>query len=140
MADEKNYGVTGEFRVFQKIPVVLRNYGLNEKLDVHDLELRKKEITFSPGYVSKIDDLAGRTLSYPVSQGEPVQIRHKKPENTVEKGQIIQVQYQGNNFVVTSSAVAEQSGSVGDYVKIKNLDSQKTLSGVVLGKGLVEVQ
>lgn len=140
MADDKKYGVTGEFRVFQKIPVVLRNYSPNEKLNVHDIELQRKDITFSPGYVSKIEDLVGRTLTYPVSQGEPIQIRHLKAETPVEKGQIIQVQYQGDNFIVSSSAIAEQSGSVGDYVKLKNLDSQKTFSGVVLGKGLVEVQ
>jgi flagella basal body P-ring formation protein FlgA len=29
---------------------------------------------------------------------------------------------------------------MGDFVKIKNVESQKILSGVVTGKGIVEVQ
>lgn len=140
IVDEKNFGVTGEFRAFQNIPVVMRNFGPEEKIGAQDVEIQKRDVTFSPGFVSRIEDLVGRTLKFPVSQGTPVQIQHLKTENTIEKGQIIQAQYQGNNFILTSTAIAEQNGSVGDFVRIKNVDSQKTLSGIVLGRGLVEVQ
>jgi flagella basal body P-ring formation protein FlgA len=140
MVDGKSLGGSGEFKLFQSVPVAGRHLSPNEKIEPRDLTWQKRDVTFAQGYSQQIQDLQGRALNYPVSQGEPILLRHLKPENFIEKGQIIQVQYLGDNFVVSSSALAEQSGGMGDFVKIKNVESQKILSGVVTGKGIVEVQ
>ncbi len=139
-ADEKNFWITGEFRWWQKVPVARRNLAPNEKLTIDDLELQSKDTTFATSYASKIEDLLGRTTQQVIAQGSVIDTRFLKVENLVEKGQVIQIQFQGDNFVVSSQAQAEQSGSRGDLIKIKNLDTQKILSGIVLGKGLVEVK
>jgi flagella basal body P-ring formation protein FlgA len=139
-ADGKTYGMTGEFRLYQRVPVVLRNMGVGERVELTDLEWQKKDITFSPGFVSKKEELLGRILIHPVRQGEPIQLSFLRQENLVEKGQLVQAQFKSENFLVTSTAVAEQNGRLGDLIKIKNSESQRTVSGVVLDKGLVEVQ
>ena len=138
--DEKKYGVTGDFHLFQKVPVVLRNIAANEKIALSDLELQRKEVTFSPGYILQMDELIGRLLNAPIPQGDPIPVRVLKQINYVEKGQVIQAQFRGESFLVTSAVMAEQNGLLGDLVKVKNVESQKIFSGLVLGKGLVEVQ
>lgn len=140
LVDEKNFGLTGDFRVFQNVPVPLRNLAAQEKMDKVSFDMQKRDVTFNSGIIAKLEDLEGRILSSPVAQGEPIPIRALKVETTIEKGQIIQAQFRGENFELSSNAVAEQSGSVGELIKIKNVDSQKILSGIVIGKGLVEVQ
>lgn len=139
-ADEKNFVVTGEFRLFENLPVARRNLTQGDKINPADFESARKDVTFSPGYVGQIEEIAGRTLLYPVIKGEALQLRQLKAEVSVEKGQIVQIQLKGENFILSSSGVAEQSGAVGDFIKIKNVESQKVISGIILGKGLVEVQ
>lgn len=87
-----------------------------------------------------MDELIGRLLNAPIPQGDPIPVRVLKQINYVEKGQVIQAQFRGENFLVTSAVMAEQNGLLGDLVKVKNVESQKIFSGLVLGKGLVEVQ
>lgn len=140
VVDEKNYALNGEIRFFQQVPVAVRQLMANEKIEARDLELHKKDVTFAPGYIAKIEDLVGRTASYPILAGEPIQGRQLKEEKLVEKGQIVQMQFKGENFLLSATGVAEQNGTLGDLVKIKNTESQKVISAVVQGKGLVEVQ
>lgn len=140
VADDKNFGVSGEFRTFQKLPVAKRNINFMEKVSESDFETQEKDVTFSPGYVAEIKDMLGRTLSSSVAQGSAVELKALKPEFQVEKGQIVQIQFQGQNFEVSANGIAEQNGAVGDLIKIKNTETQKILSGVVTGKGFVEVK
>jgi len=140
VVDEKKLGVSGEFRLYQKIPIAKRNINALEKIAETDFEIQDKDVTFSPGYVSKIEEMSGKTLLSPVSQGSPVELKALKQEYQVEKGQIVQIQFQGPNFLVSATALAEQNGILGEFIKIKNTETQKILSGVVTGKGLVEVK
>lgn len=139
-ADDKNFAVGGDFRLFQQLPVLVRPFLPNQRIEAKDLQLVKKDVTFNQSFISKIDDLVGRTLTFPLGAGEAVQYRQIKEEKMIEKGQIVQIQYKSESFVLSATGVAEQSGTIGDNVKIKNLESQKIFSAVVLGKGVVEVQ
>ena len=138
--DEKNFSIGGEFRLFQMIPTLNRSTLVNQKIEASDLEVKKKDVTFLNNYIKKVEDLIGRTLNVSLMAGEPIQMRHLKEEKFVEKGQMVQIQYKTESFVVSAIGIAEQSGTFGDFVKIKNPDSQKVLSAIVSGKGLVEVQ
>ncbi len=140
MVDDKNFGVSGEFRIFQKIPVAKRNINFMEKLTMSDFEVQEKDVTHSPGYASSLEELAGRTIIKPIPQGAPVELKFLKQEFQVEKGQLIQVQFRGPNFIVSATAVAEQNGIQGELIKLKNTETQKIISGIVLKKGVVEVQ
>lgn len=138
--DGQSYGGSGDFRVIQKLPIAKRNISPFERLSEMDFEIKERDVTFSPGYVTPLAHLIGKTVLRPVVQGMPVELKDIKPEYEVEKGQLVQIQFQGQNFMVTAMATAEQNGSVGDLIKIKNTETQKMLSGIVMGKGLVEVK
>lgn len=138
--NEKNYWVTGDYRWFQNVPVATKNIFPHEKLNNENIELQLKDTTFQTLYSSRIEDLIGRTVMQNIPVGSLIDSRHLKVEYLVEKGQFIQAQFQGENFVLSSQVQAEQSGVKGDLIKIKNLESQKILSAIVTGKGLVEVK
>lgn len=139
-ADDKNFNVNGEFRLFQELPVLSRPLMANQRIDSKDLVLAKKDVTLNQGFVPKVEEIIGRTLTFPIAAGEPVQYRQLKKESLVEKGQVVQVHYKSDSFLLSATGVAEQNGSIGDNIKIKNMETQKTFSGVISGKGLVEVQ
>ena len=45
-----------------------------------------------------------------------------------------------NSFEVVISAEAQEAGSVGDVVKVKNLDSQKVFAGKIVDRGVVRIE
>jgi flagella basal body P-ring formation protein FlgA len=140
MVDDHNFNVTGEFQLHQMLPTLVRNLVVGERIQPGDLEFRKKNVTFSPGFIERAEEVVGRIVHSPLLRGEPIQVRQLKPENMVEKGQIVQVQVRNENFVLSSMGIAEQSGSLGDLIRIKSMDSQKLISGFVSGKGQAEVR
>lgn len=138
--DDNNYGVTGDFRVYENVPVFIRPKRTSEKIVEEDLGWQRKDITFSNGIVLKSDELIGRTLKQSVSIGQVIEARYLKEESLIEKGQLIQVQYVGNDFILSAQAQAEQSGTKGDLIRIKNLETNKLFSATILEKGIVEVK
>lgn len=57
----------------------------------------------------------------------------------VETGSPCTVMYVQGSLSIATKAVPLQSGSVGDMIRLRNMDSGATLTGIVLGDGTVRV-
>jgi flagella basal body P-ring formation protein FlgA len=57
----------------------------------------------------------------------------------VETGKPVHVVFAVGSLVITATAVSLQSGSAGDFVKLRNLDSGKIIAGTVMADGTVRV-
>lgn len=132
--------ITGTYRRFQAIPVAHQFLPGGKKIEEGDLIFKEVDVTFKSDWILQPEKIIGARTLFSANQGEGFIEKNLKRDPLVEKGQIIQVQYKGLDFDLSLSAQAEQSGGLGQLIKIKNLESLKIISGVVMGKNLVEVQ
>jgi flagella basal body P-ring formation protein FlgA len=63
-----------------------------------------------------------------------------KREPAAQKGQMVQALIGTEEYEISASMLAEENGFVGDTVKVKNTETKKILSAVVVAKGLVKIQ
>ncbi len=49
------------------------------------------------------------------------------------------VLFSGNGLVITATAVTLEPGSAGDVIKVRNTDSGRVFSGIVMADGTVRV-
>ena len=47
--------------------------------------------------------------------------------------------YTEGNLVITATAVTLEPGSTGDIVKVRNMDSGRVFSGIVMADGTIRV-
>lgn len=93
-----------------------------------------------PGTFSDIAQVAGleaRAILYP---GQPVRQRDVGPPAVVERNDIVTLVYQAGALSISTEGRALARGGLGDRLRVMNLESRTTISGVVSGPGLITVQ
>jgi flagella basal body P-ring formation protein FlgA len=132
--------VTGQLR-FSKIgPVARRMISVGESIAARDYELKKIDITFAKDGVAQEQDLAGKVASRNIALGQGIFAGDLKKEIAALRGQPVKILIGNESFEVSTSGIAQEGGSVGDMIKVKSLDTQKILSGLLVEKGTVRVE
>ena len=80
-----------------------------------------------------IDKVSRRTLL----PGRPVLRNAIRNRHIIKRGKVSTVVYRSGGLVITNSATALESGSTGDVIKLRNIESGRTVTGIVQGNGTV---
>ncbi|MEW9804477.1 flagellar basal body P-ring formation chaperone FlgA [Mesorhizobium marinum] len=104
-----------------------------------------REVTLKPGKVIPpavavaAAQLEGKVAKRTLLPGRYIPEAALREAWVVEQGTPVQVMFVSGSLVISATAVTLQSGAAGDIVRVRNLDSGKTFSGIVMGDGTVRV-
>ncbi|GAA4119286.1 hypothetical protein GCM10023067_25260 [Aminobacter aganoensis] len=104
-----------------------------------------KEITLRPGKVrpdsvaTLPDELDGRVAKRTLLPGRYVPVTALREAWLVDRGASVQVVFAAAGLTISAAAVTLEPGAAGDVVKVRNLDSGKIFTGVVLADGSIRV-
>jgi flagella basal body P-ring formation protein FlgA len=137
---KSNKWISGTIRVSKLTPVTTRLIIQGERVQTQDLRMSMTDITFAKDGALRIEDIAGQMVSRSLSVGSPVWASDLKREPATKRGQVVKALLGDDTFEITTTMQAEENGFVGDLIKLKNLETQKVLSGLVIDKGVVKLQ
>lgn len=132
--------ISGSVRVTKLTPVATRFIQLGERLQPGDLRLASVDVTFAKDAGIRIEDVQGQQLVKSLQMGQPLWLSDVKREPATRRGQIVKAILGEGDFEITANLEALDTGFIGDTVKVKNIETQKTLSAVVTDKGVVKIQ
>jgi len=104
-----------------------------------------KEVTLKPGKIIppavsiRAADIEGKVAKRTLLPGRYIPTASLREAWLVEQGAAVQVTYVSGVLTISASAVTLQSGAAGDLVRVRNIDSGKVLSGVVMADGSIRV-
>jgi len=104
-----------------------------------------KEVTLKPGKIVppavsiRAADIEGKVAKRTLLPGRYIPTASLREAWLVEQGAAVQVTYVSGVLTISASAVTLQSGAAGDLVRVRNIDSGKVLSGVVMADGSIRV-
>lgn len=104
-----------------------------------------KEVTLKPGKVrpdavaTLADELDGKVAKRTLLPGRYVPVGALREAWLVDRGAAVQVIFAAGSLMITAAAVSLEPGAAGDVVKVRNLDSGKIFSGVVMADGSIHV-
>lgn len=137
--DKKGW-VVGQIKRYQQIPVLNRAIKMGDVLSPDLITIEKRLLTNPREVITNPEQLYGmQTVRY-INAGQVINYSDLKKEMIMKKGQMVKAVVGHANFEVSISAQVEEAGSVGDVIKIKNLDSQKVVAARVIDKGLVRIE
>lgn len=138
-ASLKNW-IVAEIKRYQKVPVLNQSVKFGEVLSPEMFTVEKREISNVRNTFQNLEALEGMQASRFLNAGQLVQYGDVKREQVLKRGQMVKAIVGNNSFEVVISAEAQEAGSVGEIVKVKNLDSQRVFAGKIIERGVVRIE
>lgn len=132
--------LTGSVKWQGPVLEVKKNFTYGQKITPDDLRISNKDITYQKDFLSNPEEVAGRVTTRSLGPGSALRVADFRKEEAVKRGQIVKTILGENDFEISISTMAEDTGTVGDRIRVKNLETQKLLSGEIVDNGVVRVQ
>ncbi|TYO63945.1 flagellar basal body P-ring formation protein FlgA [Bradyrhizobium hipponense] len=123
-----------------EVAVLTRDIERTEMLKSSDLALERRPKAEVTGEPASRDRAVGMQLRRPMRAGTPIRVADMARPEFVQRDQNVTIIYQVPGLYLTTRGKAVESGAEGDIVSVLNIQTKRTLSGVVTGRGQVTVQ
>lgn len=88
---------------------------------------------------TRIGQVDGKLTRSTLLPGHYIPLNAVRDAYTVEQGAPVRVLYSEGGLVITATAVTLEPGSAGDVIRVRNMDSGRVFSGIVMADGTVRV-
>ena len=122
------------------VPVLARAMQRGEKITDADLEwqpVREEQAQF--GVLTRREDIVGRLLRTIGRPGVPLRTTDVQREVVVAKGSLVTIVLHTGSLQLTAQGKALEDGSMGESIKVTNLQSKLIVEGKVEGPSTISV-
>ena len=137
--DKKGW-ITAEVKKYANVAFLNRDLKFGEPITEAMITSDIRYVPAGSDVVLTKEALIGMQATKYIPAGELINYRDLKRETVLKKGQIVKAVFGKEAFEVSISALAEESGAIGDVIKFRNIDSQKMFSAKIEDKGVVRIE
>ena len=123
-----------------EVAVLTRDIDRVDLLKSSDVALERRPKAEVTGEAASRERTVGMQLRRPMRAGTPIRVADIVKPDFVSRDQSVTVIYQVPGIHLTTRGKAIESGAEGDTVSVLNLQTKRTLTGVVTGRGQITVQ
>ncbi|MCK1722754.1 flagellar basal body P-ring formation chaperone FlgA [Bradyrhizobium sp. 141] len=123
-----------------EVAVLTRDIDRTDLLKSSDVSLERRPKAEVTGEPASRDRSVGMQLRRPMRAGTPLRVADIVKPDFVLRDQAVTIIYQVPGVYLTTRGKAIESGAEGDTVSVINLQSKRTLTGLVTGRGQVTIQ
>ncbi len=134
--------LTGKVEVYRKVFCARNNLPKGHILTRDDLILSKRPLSRLHGEAVSEEDIAallGFELKRSLKGGQIIRKRDIRRPIIVKRGQLVTIYAKTPHIVVSLSGRAQDSGSLGDVIRVKNLLTKKVILAQIKDNRTVEV-
>jgi flagella basal body P-ring formation protein FlgA len=132
--------LTGRLVRLVELPVATHPIARGHTLTAADLDWRRFDAgRIRPGTLEVPGQLIGTVTRRPLQAGRAIASRDVERPRLVERGRAVRLVYAGPGLRLETLGIAQESGTLGEVVRVVNADSERALSGVVAGPGEVRI-
>ena len=137
-AEEKTSRVAPKAESTQMVVVAKQNLVAGQALEPGAFALEKRVIEGNPSnFFLQPDGLEFSELMRDVKAGEPIRQRDLKKALLVKRNHVVQYMVSSTpGLQITVQLQSMDDGRIGDQIRLKNLDSGKVMSGLVVGRNM----
>jgi flagella basal body P-ring formation protein FlgA len=117
--------------------VPTRNVERGEVLKPSDVVVERRPKAEAGGDLATRDRVVGMQARKQISAGQPVKVADIGKPDLVQRDQNVTLTYEVAGLFLTIRGKALESGAEGDVVNVLNLQSKRTVAGVVVARGQV---
>jgi flagellar basal body P-ring formation protein FlgA len=119
--------------------VLTRDVERNEVLKSSDVIAERRPKAEVSGDAAVRDRAVGMQMRRQLRAGQALRVADLAKPDLVQRDQTVTLIYQSTGLYLTIRGKALEGGTEGDVVSVINLESKRTVSGVVIGRGQVSI-
>lgn len=123
--------------------VVISTRAIYPGQEVAGALLQNAEVDSSAQYGANLaaaaQEIAGMVATRTILPGRPISWTSLRKPHLVDAGKLVRVRYSNQGLTIFLTAMPLSPGSAGDLVQVRNVDSGKQISGLVLADGTIQV-
>jgi flagella basal body P-ring formation protein FlgA len=132
--------VMGNVFASAKIPVLARPMGRGEVIAENDIEwIDVREEVLRRDVVTAVRQLIGQEPRYQLRPGNPIRTAELQKPVAVAKNSAVTMMVRTKFMTLTAQGRAAEDGSIGDVIRVTNVQSKQTVDARVEGPGQVSV-
>lgn len=93
----------------------------------------------SEGAATSLESVIGQEARVTIYAGRPVMVADVGAPAMVERNQIVRLAFQTGGLAILTDGRALDRGAAGDVIRVMNLESKNTVSGLIDENGVVRV-
>lgn len=130
----------GFVEVKKAVPIVKRNLPAKTLITEEDITYEKRELSKLPhDILLEKEKIIGKETRSGLMAGSFFRASYLAEPLLIKRNQEVEILAKGKNFIVKTKGIALQNGRMNEFIKVKNLSSQKIIQGKVIAEGVVEV-
>ena len=90
-------------------------------------------------YASSMDQVAGMVTQRTLLPGRVIPVSSVREPYAVERGSVVTMVFSRDGLTITAPGSPLANGLVGDFIRIRNVNTGVTVSGTVMADGTVRV-
>ena len=132
---------TLKIKVKKSFNLVKLNKTLERKsvLKLEDLDLISSNKSTQTSFFNNKNELIGRKLKQNLKMGQLLHPRHLYEKFEIQNGDFLSITSSIGNTTVTVSGEAQNSGNLGDLIRVRNLRSGKIIKGYIKKNKIIKV-
>lgn len=134
------FWVNGQLEIRRKVPVLTHSLQAGMRLNSDDYQFEWRDVTYATDTAPDSAQIVGQQTRAMMNASDIVWQGSLVREKAVHHGDVVHVVSGEDNWQITIQCKTEQDGFIGDTVNLRNLQTNKIISGRVVGRGEVEVQ
>lgn len=133
--------IAGRVNYIIEVPVLretIRHGTVIGKRDIDTITMDRRDI--QPDMALHADDMIGLTPRRVVLAGKPITMKEVEAPRIVERGDTVTMIFQEGPLRLTAKGRAMENGAKGDYIRVVNDNSNRTIQGMVTGEKQILVE
>lgn len=124
----------------QEFIVSARNLSRDTIIHAKDVFVQKRWVRSMPvNSVSSIDEVIGKSLCVGLRPNMEITRNMLKEVSAVKRNKMVQVVLDNGPINITTIGIAEEDGSEGSFIRVRNISSNKVIYAQVVGESKVKV-
>ncbi len=138
---ERTLFVRGKISIIANVLVAKKSIEKGEKIGPENTALIEQDTTqIHRPYLSNLRDCEGLVAKRTIPEGRIISPESLTPPILVRRGEVVTIQVQTPNILITTLGLAKQEGRRGDMIRVENIQSRKMIYAKVISKHLVTVE
>jgi flagellar basal body P-ring formation protein FlgA len=123
-----------------EVAVLTRNVERTDILKSADVVVERRPRAEVGNDAAAREQAVGMQMRRPIRAGQPLRIADLAKPDLVQRDQPVTVIFQTAGLYLTTRGKALDNGTEGDIVSVLNIQSKRTVTGTVTGRGQVTIQ
>jgi flagella basal body P-ring formation protein FlgA len=120
--------------------VLMRDVERGDILRSSDVSVERRPKAEIVGEAASRDRALGMQMRRSIRSGQPLKVADLAKPDLVQRDQVVTLIFQTAGLYLTMRGKALDNGTEGDVVNVLNLQSKRTVSGTVIGRGQVAIE